>query len=154
VNRPPPELLEFLHRYAPAIQSLALAVRTVIHQELAPCHEYVFDMRSKTVLVYGATEHVIADGICILGVYARHVTLAFPRGVDLKDPSGILRGAGKGMRHIRIHQLSELERPELRAFLRQARKLAGLKRRRGDAGGEVVTRVKRKTIPAFDPMKR
>ena len=79
MTQAPRELLEFLHRYDPAIQSLALAVRTVVHQELAPCHEYIFEMRSKVVLLYGATEHVIADGICQIGVFARHVTLAFPR---------------------------------------------------------------------------
>ena len=127
MTRAPRELLEFLHRHDPAIQSLALAVRTVVHRELAPCHEYIFEMRSKVLLLYGATEHVIADGICQIGVFARHVTLAFPRGVDFHDPAGILEGSGKGMRQ---------------AFLRQARRRAGLKRRRGDAGGEVVTRVK------------
>ena len=150
MNRPPPELLEFLHRYAPPIQSLALAVRTLVHQELAPCHEYIFDMRSKVVLLYGATEHVIADGICNIGVFARHVTLGFPRGADLKDPAGVLRGAGKGMRHIRICRLSDLERPEMRAFLRQARKLAGTKQRRGESG-DVVTRVKAKTMRTSNP---
>jgi hypothetical protein len=151
VNRPPPQLLEFLHRYPSRIQSLALAVRTFIHQELAPCHEYIFDMRSKTVLVYGATEHVIADGICNVGVYARHVTLGFPRGADLKDPGRILRGAGKGMRHIRIYKLSELERPEIRMLLRQARRLAGLTRRRDRSGDDVVTRVKPKVMRTFNP---
>ncbi|PYQ83759.1 MAG: hypothetical protein DMG03_12750 [Acidobacteria bacterium] len=84
----------------------------------------------------------IADGICQIGVFARHVTLAFPRGVDFHDPAGILEGSGKRMRHIRVKRLSDLDRPEIRAFLRQARRRAGLKRRRGDAGGEVVTRVK------------
>ncbi len=142
MTQAPRELLEFLHRYDPAIQSLALAVRTVVRQELAPCHEYIFEMRSKVVLLYGATEHVIADGICQIGVFARHVTLAFPRGVDFHDPAGILEGSGKRMRHIRVKRLSDLDRPEIRAFLRQARRRAGLKRRRGDAGGEVVTRVK------------
>jgi len=146
VNRPPPELLEFLHRYAPPVQSLALGVRTLVHQELAPCHEYIFDMRSKVVLLYGATEHVIADGICQVGVFARHVTLAFPRGVDLHDPAGILEGTGKGMRHVKVKKLSDLDRPEIRGFLRQARRNAGLTRRRGDAGGEVVTRVKQKGL--------
>jgi len=145
MTRPPRELLEFLHRYAPAIQSLALGVRTVVHQELAPCHEYIFEMRSKVVLLYGATEHVIVDGICQIGVFARHVTLAFPRGADLHDPAGILEGSGKGMRHIRVKKLSDLDRPEIRAFLRQARKRAGLKRRRDQTGDQVVTRVKPRT---------
>jgi hypothetical protein len=153
MTRPPPELLEFLYRYDPAIQSLALGLREVIHDEMAPCHEYIFEMRSKVVLLYGATERVIADGICNIGVFARHVTLGFPRGADLDDPAGVLQGTGKGMRHLTVRQLSDLDQPEVRRFLRKARKHAGLKRRRHSApavgpsvgpsfSSGVVTRVK------------
>ena len=95
MTRPPRELLEFLDRYDPGIQSLALGLRKVVHEEMAPCHEYIFEMRSKVVLLYGATERVIADGICNINVFARHVLLGFPRGTDLDDPAGVLQGAGK-----------------------------------------------------------
>jgi hypothetical protein len=142
MTTPPRELLEFLCRYDHAVQSLALGLRTVIHEEMAPCHEYIFAMRSKVVLLYGATERVVADGICNIGVFARHVTLGFPRGADLNDRAGVLQGTGKGMRHIRLTRLSDLDRPEIRAFLRQARRRAGLKRHRDPAANEVVTRVK------------
>ena len=102
-------------------------------------------MRSKVVLLYGATARVIADGICNIGVFTRHVTLGFPRGADLKDPGGVLQGTGKAMRHIAVKKLSELDRPEIRAFLRQARKHAGLKRRTPRTAAEVLTRVKPRT---------
>jgi hypothetical protein len=146
--RPPAELVEFLHRYPPAIQSLALGLRTLVHEQLAPCHEYIFDMRSKVVLVYSATEKPIADGICNIGVFTRHVTLGFVRGVDLDDPAGVLRGAGKGMRHVRLYSLEDVGRPEIRALLRRARGHAGIKRHRG-APCEVVTKVKKKSAVAF-----
>lgn len=147
MTRPPRELLEFLHRYDPAVRSLALGLRKVIHEEMAPCHEYIFEMRSKVVLLYGATERVIEDGISNIGVFRRHVTLGFPRGADLDDPAGVLQGTGKGMRHIRLMRPSDLDRPEIRVFLRHARKHAGLKPRRRGTGGEVVTRVKQKSPP-------
>jgi hypothetical protein len=145
MTRPPRELLEFLYRYGPLIQSLALGLRRVIHEEMAPCHEYIFEMRSKVVLLYGATERVIEDGICNIGVFARHVNLGFPRGTDLDDPAGVLQGTGKAMRHITLEKLSDLDRPEIRAYLRKARKHAGLKRRRHRTADEVVTRVKQKS---------
>src|SRR2546427_11883680 len=145
MTRPPRELLEFLNRYDPGIQALALGLREVVHQELAPCHEYIFEMRSKVVLLYGATERVIAHGICNINVFARHVLLGFPRGTDLDDPAGVLQGTGKAMRHIRLNKLSELDRPELRAYLRQARKRAGLRRLRRPTAADVVTRVKEKS---------
>jgi hypothetical protein len=143
--RPPRELLEFLFQYDPAVQSLALGLRKVVHEEMAPCHEYIFEMRSKVVLLYGATEHVIADGICNIGVFARHVILGFPRGINLNDPAGVLQGSGKAMRHVTLNKLSDLDRPEIRLYLRQARRNAGLKRRSHRTADEVVTRVKQKS---------
>ena len=148
MTRPPPELLEFLYRYDPGVQSLALGVRRVVHEEMAPCHEYIFEMRSKVVLLYGRTERVIADGMCNIGVFAHHVTLGFPRGTDLNDPAGVLQGTGKAMRHITLKKLSDLDRREIRQLLRQARKHAGLKRRRIPGDDAVVTRVKQKTVRA------
>lgn len=145
MTRPPPELLEFLYRYDPGVQLLALGLRKVVHEEMAPCHEYIFEMRSKVVLLYGPTERVIADGMCSIGVFARHVTLGFPRGVDLEDPAGLLQGTGKAMRHIRLKTLPDLDRPEIRRYLRQARKHAGLQRRRPGTATEVVTKVKPKS---------
>jgi len=144
MTKPPRELLEFLYRYDAGIQSLALGLRKVIHEEMAPCHEYIFEMRSKVVLLYGATERVIATGICNIGVFARHVSLGFPRGTELDDPAGILQGTGKAMRHITLKKLSDLDRPEIRLYLRLARKHAGLKRRHHQTADEVVTRVKQK----------
>ena len=152
MTSPPRELIDFLYRYNPAVQSLALGLRTVVHEEVAPCHEYIFEMRSKVVLLYGATERVIADGICSVGVFARHVTLAFTRGVDLPNPAGVLRGSGKTMRHVRLTQLSDLARPEIRALLRRARRLAGPRRRRPGGAEGVVTRVK-PTSPAKQSLR-
>jgi hypothetical protein len=138
---PPRELSAFLARYDEAVRSLTLGLRTIVLQELAPCYEYIFEMRSKVVLLYGASERVIADGICSIAVFRRHTTLTFVEGVDLHDPGQLLRGAGKIMRHIRVASAAELGRNELREFLRQARALAGLSPR-GGAQGAVITRVK------------
>jgi hypothetical protein len=142
-TKPPPELLEFLYRYDPAIQSLALGLRKVVLEEMAPCHEYIFSMRSKIVLLYSATARVVKDCICSIGVFTRHATLAFHRGTDLDDTKGVLQGTGKAMRHIKVTRLSELDRPEIRAYLRQARKRVPVTWPREHTTENVVTRVKR-----------
>jgi hypothetical protein len=149
MDAPPRELLEFLYRYDRGVQTLALGLRKLIHEEMGPCHEYIFEMRSKVVFLYGSTEHVIADGICNIGVFRKHVTLGFTRGADLKDPAGILQGSGKLMRHITVKRLSDLDRPEIRAFLRQARTQAGLKRRNARTPAEVLTRIKPRSPRPF-----
>ncbi|HKB12147.1 MAG TPA: DUF1801 domain-containing protein [Vicinamibacterales bacterium] len=147
MERPPGELLEFLRRYPPAIQSLTLGVRRLIHAEVAPCHEHIFNMPRTVVIVYSATSKVIADGICVVTAWRQHVTLGFSRGVDLADPAGVLRGAGKAMRHVRLNTLEDVGRREIRALLRRARRHAGIVRRRG-VEPEVVTTVKKKSTAA------
>lgn len=149
-TRPPGELVEFLHRYPAAVQSLTLATRKLIHEELAPCHEHIFNMPRTVVLAYSATGRVIGDGVCVVTAWRQHVTLGFSRGVDLADPAGILQGAGKAMRHVRLQSLEDVGRPEIRGLLRQARKNAGITRKRG-ATPEVVTTVKKKRAAAQFP---
>jgi hypothetical protein len=144
MRKPPRELLEFLRRHDPGVRSLALGLRTVVLDEMAPCHEYIFTMRRTVVLLYGPTDRVIEDCICMIGVYRKHVNLQFTQGTELVDSSGVLQGTGKRMRHLKVRSLSELERPEIRAYLRRARTQAGLTRPRQRQAGDVITRVKTK----------
>ena len=142
MTKPPRELLEFLHRHEPSLQAVALSLRKMVLEEMAPCHEYIFAMRSAIVLLYGPTDRVIEDCICMVSVYRKHVNLQFTHGAELEDSHGVLRGAGKRMRHITVKSLSELDRPEIRTYLRQARKHAGLTRPRQRNAGDVITAVK------------
>ena len=143
MTTPPRELVEFLFHHDPAVQSLALGLRHVVLGEMAPCHEYIFSMRSQVVLVYGPTDRVLKDAVCMVVVYRKHVNLCFTRGADLDDTSGVLLGSGKAMRHLTVKKLSELDRPDIRVLIRQARRRAGLKRPRRPGANDVVTRVKR-----------
>jgi hypothetical protein len=143
MTKPPRELIEFLFRHDPAIQSLALGLRHVVLGEMAPCHEYIFAMRSQVVLVYGPTERVLKDAVCMIVVYRQHANLCFTRGIDLEDAGGVLLGSGKAMRHITVKKLSELDRPEIRTLIWQARRRAGLTRPRRPRAADVVTRVKK-----------
>jgi hypothetical protein len=142
MTKPPRELLEFLHRHEPSLQAVALGLRKMVLEEMAPCHEYIFAMRSAIVLLYGPTDRVIEDCICMVNVYRKHVNLQFTHGVELEDSRGVLRGTGKRMRHITVKSLSELDRPEIRTYLRQARKHAGLTRPRHRNAADVITAVK------------
>jgi hypothetical protein len=147
----PKELKHFLARYDEKPQSLALKLREIVMQELAPCHEYIFAMRSKVVLLYGTSEKVIADGICSIAVFRQHVTLTFVEGVELDDPRHVLRGSGKTMRHLRVGAVEDLTGDDVRDFLRQARSLAGLPSPQGADRDKITTRVK---LPAARTVRR
>src|ERR1700730_8495470 len=139
---PQHQLRELLYRYDPAVQSLALGLRKVVHEEMAPCHERIFSMRHTVSMVYSGTVKVIKDGICIITVHKKHVNLLFFRGSELSASANVLIGTGKRMRHITLKKLSELDRPEIRACLREARRVAGLKRPARGTPRDVVTTVK------------
>src|SRR6266545_1498175 len=108
MRKAPGELREFLHRYDPGVQAVALGLRQVVLEEMAPCHEHIFTMRGRVVLLYGPTSRVIEDCVCMIGVYRNHANLQFTHGVDLADPRGRLEGRGTRMRHIKIRVLSDL----------------------------------------------
>ncbi|MEI9973971.1 MAG: DUF1801 domain-containing protein [Ignavibacteriota bacterium] len=60
------------------------------------------------------------DGFCHIATYTTHVNLGFNRGAMLPDPNRVLMGSGKLIRHITIHNESDLERPYLRRYLQAA----------------------------------
>jgi hypothetical protein len=142
--KPPEELLDLLKSYDRGIQELAIALRQLILEELAPCCEYILEVYIVSLL-YGPT-HRMKDGICYIGVIRYHVNLGFVRGSELADPQRILEGTGKQMRHIKIRNVSDLLRPAIRAYLQQACDLAGYEVATNKER-MVHTVVKRKSLP-------
>jgi hypothetical protein len=118
---PSPEhaLAQFLKPYDPAVQALAAGLRALVRSELAPCYETIYDAGYTISLLYGPSTRV-SEGICYISVHRQHVNLGFQRGSLLENPNGVLRGDGAWMRHIQVKSRADLDRPELRAFLRAA----------------------------------
>ena len=122
-HRPPPSLTKFLKPFDPEIQELALELRALVLEEMAPCYENIYDAYSAVAIGYGTSDR-LRDGIFHIAVYSNHVNLGFNDGASLDDPKGIFQGSGKVIRHITMKALEDLERPELRAYIRRARKKA------------------------------
>ena len=120
---PTSALIKFLKPYDPAIQKLALGLRSLVLKEMAPCHENIYDAYNAVAIGYGFSDR-LKDGVFHIAVYAKHVNLGFNHGASLNDPLGILQGAGKHIRHITIKSPADLARPEIRSYLRQALKIA------------------------------
>jgi hypothetical protein len=119
-HAPPKALLDFLKPYDPAIRDLALMVRAVVLEEMAPCHESIYDAYSAVALGYGPTGR-LRDGVCHVAVYTAHVNIGFNRGTEIGDPAGILQGSGKWTRHITIKTPADLAQQPIRQYLRRAR---------------------------------
>jgi hypothetical protein len=98
-----------------------VTLRVAVLDEIGPCHEAIFPIKKWISVLYSTTEKRMRDNICLLVVYKDHVNLMFPRGVDLTDPRGLLEGAGKAMRHVKMLSLADIDRPGVRALIRQAK---------------------------------
>ena len=150
---PPPALIRFLKPYEKTIQQLALSLRSLVLEEMAPCHENIYDAYNAVAIGYGSSDR-LQDGVFHIAVYAKHVNLGFNRGATLDDPLKILRGTGKRIRHITIKAPDDLARPEIRDYVRRARDLAAVDARKlGDAGHKNIDGVI-STVKAIYPKKR
>lgn len=58
--------------------------------------------------------------VCYVYTAPDHVQYGFFRGAQLKDPGGLLQGAGKYVRHIKVRRVSEIDESTFGALLRQA----------------------------------
>jgi uncharacterized protein DUF1801 len=119
----PSALIKFLRPYDREIQDLALKLRALVLAEMAPCYENIYDAYSAVAIGYGTSDR-LRDGIFHIAVYSKHVNLGFNDGATLDDPKGVLQGAGNRIRHITIKRPEDIKRPEVRAYIRRARKKA------------------------------
>ena len=149
----PAALRKFLKPYDPAIRSLALALRGLLLEEMAPCYENIYDAYSAVAIGYGTSER-LGDGIFHIAVYSKHVNLGFNEGAALEDPKGILLGAGNRIRHITIKSAADLQRPEIRSYIRRARKKAFADRHKLGEAAPAQPKGVISTVKAIYPKKR
>jgi hypothetical protein len=152
-HTPPAALVKFLKPYDREIRELALRLRALVLEEMAPCYENIYDAYSAVAIGYGASDR-LRDGVFHIAVYSKHVNLGFNDGAMLADPKGILLGAGNQIRHIPIKTPDDLTRPEIRAYIRRARKFALAEAKK--LGGAPPQKPKGvvSTVKAIYPKKR
>ncbi len=123
MHPPPAALIKFLKPYDREIRKLALQLRALVLEEMAPCYENIYDAYSAVAIGYGTSDR-LRDGIFHVAVYSKHVNLGINDGAALADPKGILEGTGNQIRHITIKTPDDLARPEIRAYIKRARRFA------------------------------
>src|SRR4030095_10665766 len=97
----PAALVKFLNPYDRAIRDLALDLRQLVLEEMAPCYENIYDAYNAVAMGYGSSQR-LSDGVLHIAVYAKGVNLGFNDGASLDDPLKILEGKGRRIRHIKI----------------------------------------------------
>jgi len=118
-RRPDRELLGYLAAYNPHISDLTLALRELVLEEAPEALEYI--SRGYALAIgFSFTGKPLKDGFCHIVTYSTHVNLGFNRGAQVPDPSGLMVGSGKSIRHITIRDRNELEHPAIRRYVQAA----------------------------------
>ena len=100
------------------VSELALAARRLVFEVLPQTVEVVWPTQRTSG--YGTGPRKMTDQFAWILPYERHVAMAFPYGVELDDPAGLLQGTGAKIRNVRIETLDDVARPELRRLLEVA----------------------------------
>jgi hypothetical protein len=69
---------------------------------------------------FGVGPRKMTEHYAYIGIQGAHVNLGFYHGTSLKDPTGLLEGTGKRLRHVKIHDAGEIKNVALAALLREA----------------------------------
>ena len=107
-----------LERHTHELRAVFLALRSLI-RELLPDATEQLDLPDR-VLAYGfgpAGGLRLRDFAVGLIPHSGHVNVQLADGALLDDPSGIVEGTGKRIRHVKCRSLEDVARPGLRALL-------------------------------------
>jgi hypothetical protein len=100
---------------SPEIQAVARALREVIRSELPGGVEQV-DFGNK-LIAFGHSMKM-RDLLFAVIPHTAHVNLQLADGVELPDPTGIVEGTGKRIRHVKLRSLGDVGRADVRALVR------------------------------------
>src|SRR5579871_4992131 len=114
------QLRGFLAKYSPKAAAAARKVRARLRELIPGATELVYDNYNALVIGFGPGERP-SDAVISMAVLPDHVSVCFLQdGPGLPDPTGILRGSGNVVRHVRLESPAELESPAVLALVREA----------------------------------
>ncbi len=109
----------FLAKYTPEIAARLGESRRRLRALFPRGFELVYDNYNALVFGFSPTERTPDAFISVTG-YPKWVTLFFLHGASLADPLGLLEGAGKQVRGLRLASAADFDRPEVAALIEQA----------------------------------
>jgi hypothetical protein len=111
---------EIVEKADPHVCELAQKAKALIAEVYPPVVEVAWPRQR--IIGYGVGPKKMSEHFCYIAVLKERINLGFYYGAALPDPSGLLEGSGKSLRHIKISQAKQLEDPSLRELLEKASK--------------------------------
>ncbi len=103
---------QYIGDCAEPVVPLLKELRAFIHTTLPNATE---------AMQYGAPVFINANNAPVIYLFGSrdHVNFGFLRSAELSDPQGILQGSGKPSKHVKIFPGQPVDKPTLRAFIKQ-----------------------------------
>jgi len=114
---------------SPGLRPICESLRRTIASLHKGCVEVVWPRQR--IASYGVGPRKMTDHYAYIAVLSAHVNLGLYHGAVLADPTGLLEGTGKGLRHVKLDSVAAARSPAVKALLREA--IADRKRRAADA---------------------
>jgi hypothetical protein len=100
------------------IQDLSRRARALIFEILPQTVEVVWP--HQRTAGYGTGPKKMTEHFCWLAPFSKHLVFGFYYGSELPDPTELLEGTGRLMRHVKVRSMSDLEDPALRRLVEVA----------------------------------
>ena len=112
------DLAILLAPHSPTIREVFGALRALAREVMPDAEEQV-DLPDRVLAFgFGPPGGVRMRGLAVgLIPHTAHVNVQLADGALLGDPSGIVEGTGKRIRHVKCRTLDDVSRPALRALL-------------------------------------
>ena len=115
------DLDTLLHPHTPAIREVFASARALVRDVMPDAAEQV-DLPDR-VLAFGfgpTGAGVRMRGLAIALIpHTAHVNVQLADGAELPDPTGIVEGTGKRIRHVKVRSVDDIARPALRTLLEE-----------------------------------
>ena len=114
------QLAQFISKYSPAVAKEGRAALKAMQRLVPGATRMVYDNYNFLVIGYGPSERA-SEAVVSLAFTPRWVPLCFLQaGTRLPDPHKLLRGSGTRVRNVRLGAAKDLEKPAVRALLRES----------------------------------
>ena len=115
-----PDATELLAGHTPQVRAVFEALRDLVREVMPGATEQVDLPDHLVAFGLGPPGKVrMRDLAVAVAPHAAHVNVQLAHGALLDDPTGIVEGTGKRIRHVKCRTLADVERPALRRLLEQ-----------------------------------
>ena len=113
------ELDRIIAKQPPSMAKLTREVLERMRARLPGATELVYDKKRSLVIGFCPDDRA-SDVINSIATYRKWINLYFFEGDNLPDAEGLLQGSGVAVRHIRINDAKDLDRPAVKALMAAA----------------------------------